>query len=82
MYSDPPAWQRLISYTRPTPERTDLISSIFSDRDEIDVVKHLSGDDAQTFIDAVNEVSYPSLLIRTGRLTLTKTPVHHRLGIG
>ena len=72
--SDPPAWQRLINYTRPTPECTDLITSIFSDRNEIDVVKHLSGDDAQTFIDAVNEVSYPLSLTKNGSVDPHQNP--------
>ena len=64
--SDPPAWQRLISHTISMPERITLITSVFSDRDEIDGVGHLSGDNAQTFIDAVNEVSYPLLLAKNG----------------
>ena len=62
--SDPPAWQRLISHTISMPERITLITSVFSDRDEIDGAGHLSGDDAQTFIDAVNEVSYPLLFAK------------------
>ena len=38
-------------------ERTSLIKSIFSDRDEVEVVGHLAGDDAQAFINVVYEVS-------------------------
>ena len=38
-------------------ERTPLIASIFSNRDEVEVVGHLAGDDAQAFIDVVYEVS-------------------------
>ena len=31
--------------------------AIFSDRDEAEVIKHLAGDNAQAFVDAVGEVS-------------------------
>jgi hypothetical protein len=55
--SDPPAWERLISHTLSTHERISLIVSIFSDRNEIEMVGHLSGDDAQAFIDVIDEVS-------------------------
>ena len=47
----------MISYSLSVDERTPLITSIFSDRDEVEVVEHLAGDDAQAFIDVVYEVS-------------------------
>ena len=47
----------MVSYPSSTEERTALIASIFSDSDEVEMVGHLSGGDAQTFIDAVDEVS-------------------------
>jgi len=31
---------------------------IFSDRNQVEIVGHLSGDDAQKFIDVVDEVSF------------------------
>ena len=37
-------------------ERAHVMASIFSDRDEVNVVVHLYGDDAQTFIDLAYEV--------------------------
>ena len=37
-------------------ERISLITDIFSDRDETEVVKCLSGDDAQSFVDVIDEV--------------------------
>ena len=39
-------------------ERVSLIETIFSVRQEIDMVKDLSGDDAQAFIDMINEASH------------------------
>ena len=39
-----------------TDERVSLITAIFSDRNEIDVVKRLRGDDAQSFVDVMDEV--------------------------
>ena len=57
MPSNPPAWKRLISPTTSAEERTDLITSIFSDRDEVKVLECLSGNDAQAFVDAIDEAS-------------------------
>jgi len=37
-------------------ERISLITDIFSDRDETEVVRHLCGDDAQTFVNIIDEV--------------------------
>ncbi|KAF9644321.1 kinase-like protein [Thelephora ganbajun] len=54
--SENPAWRRLISTTLDTNGRTPLITTIFSDRDQIEMVEHLSGDDAQRFIDVTHEV--------------------------
>ena len=56
-----PTWKRLISPTLPTRERVYLINSIFSDRDEFEVFEYLSGDDAQAFVDMINEVSIHNL---------------------
>jgi len=73
--SDPPPWKRLISYTLPTHERISLITSIFSDRGEVEAVGQLSGDDAQTFIDIINEVGVCTLLApKNGQVTPTETP--------
>ena len=38
-------------------ERINLIVSIFSDRDEFEVVKYLSGGDAQALVDVIDEAS-------------------------
>ncbi|KAF9644747.1 kinase-like protein, partial [Thelephora ganbajun] len=52
---DLPAWERLINHTLSTDERISLITSLFSDRDEVEMVGYLSGDDAQAFIDVIDE---------------------------
>jgi len=54
--SGPPTWKRLITHPLTIHERTSLITAIFSDRSEIEVVRHLCGSDAQSFIDAIDEV--------------------------
>jgi len=43
-------------------ERISRITSIFSDRNEIEIVGQLSGSDAQTFIDVIDEASLHTLL--------------------
>ena len=40
-----------------TDERVNLIKSIFSDDDEVTVFEWISGDDAQAFVDVIDEVS-------------------------
>ena len=64
MRRNPPAWKRLISPTISTDERIDLIKSIFSDRDEVEVFNYLSGGDAQAFVDTIDEASVCILLPR------------------
>lgn len=54
--SNPPAWKLLIADTLPPNERIPLITSIFSDHDELEVFKYLPTDEAQAFIDVVDEV--------------------------
>ena len=72
MCSDIPAWRRLISRPHTTDERISLVTEIFSDSNEIQVVKCLREDDAQVFIDMIDEVP-PSFLSRISRLTSTQT---------
>jgi hypothetical protein len=50
-------WKRLISRALDTPERISLITTIFSDHNQVNTVKFLSGDNVRTFIDMVHEVS-------------------------
>ena len=59
-HSGGPAWKRLIVDQHLTSEeRISLITDIFSDRDETEMVKHLRGDDAQSFVDVVYQVIPP-----------------------
>ena len=37
-------------------ERVSLIATIFADKNETEMVRNLSGDDAQAFIDVIDEV--------------------------
>ena len=56
MCSDILAWKRLIDHPLSTAERVSLITEIFSDRDRTEAVRRLSEEDAQSFIDVVDEV--------------------------
>ena len=62
MSSEPPPWKQLIDPTLPTNERVRLVKSIFSDRYEVEMLKHLSGNDAQAFVDVIYEASICVLL--------------------
>jgi len=57
MRSGDPAWKRLIGHTLATHERISLIATIFSDPNQVEMVGQLSGDDAQSFINTIDEVS-------------------------
>ena len=52
-----PLRKRLISHTAGRDERIRLIATIFSDDDQVKVVGPASGDDAQTLINVIDEVS-------------------------
>ena len=60
MPSGAPAWERLVDHPLPMNERVPLITDLFSDRDEVEAIKHLSRADAQSFVDALEEVFPPS----------------------
>ena len=57
MYSDLPAWKQLINPALTTHERVSVNMAIFSDRDEVEIIERLRGNDAQTFVDVMDEVS-------------------------
>jgi len=73
-YSDIPAWRRLISRPCATDERISLITGIFSDSNETQVVKGLRGDDAQVFVDVMDEV--PPVLPQQNTPTQTLCPIN------
>ena len=56
LLSNTPAWKCLIERSLTPDECTSLIADIFSDRDEAEAVKHLHGDNAQSFVDVIDEV--------------------------
>ena len=60
-------WEGLTRNPLPMHERVSLITTIFSNKDEVEIVRHLCGDDAQSFINAVYEArSYILLFSKNG----------------
>lgn len=55
---DTTACQRLIRRTFSLHELPSLLKVIFASKDEIDMVLLLRGDDAQAFVDVVDEVRF------------------------
>ncbi|KAF9646874.1 kinase-like protein [Thelephora ganbajun] len=55
-HSSIPAWIRLLDRPLATDQRIALIKDIFSDDNETKVVRHLHGDDAQSFVDVIDEM--------------------------
>ena len=53
---DSPSWKRLISPSLAAHERTSLIATMFSKRDEVEATRQIGGDDAQTFVNLIYEV--------------------------
>lgn len=51
-----PAWKRLIDCSLTLDKRISLVMVLFSNRDEIEVVGRLRGDDAQSFVDVMDQV--------------------------
>ena len=49
-------WKRLIDHPLAVAERVSLIVDLLSDRNETEAAKCLSGDDAQSFVNVVDEV--------------------------
>jgi len=59
--SDLPTWKRLTNNPLPTHECISLITYIFSDRNDVEVVGRLSGDYARAFVDVIDEASTHTL---------------------
>ena len=55
--SENSAWKRLTNHNLTTNERVSLIKMVFSHSDQVRMVQHLDGDDAQDCVDTINEVS-------------------------
>ena len=54
--SELPAWKQLISRTSTMDEHISLITMIFVDRDQVEMIMRLSGNDTQTLVDVIDEV--------------------------
>ena len=80
--SNPPDWKQLISFPLSTEERTALIMSIFSDPHGVEMVERLSGSDAQSFLDRVDEVNHHVISSRKVPLTLTGSSAFGWSGVG
>ena len=65
----------MINYSLTADERASLIVRIFSDHNEVEMVRCLSGDNAQAFIDTIDEASLCALLHPKSRFPL-KLPYH------
>ena len=61
IHSGVPAWKRLITCPLTTSECISLIADLLSDRGEVEAIKRLSMDEAQTFVDILDQV-FPSLV--------------------
>lgn len=72
----------MISHTLAAHERRSLVATIFSDHDQIKMVEHLSGDDAQNFIDVVDEASLHIISRSKDELVLIRTSAYFQLGDG
>ena len=57
--SDAPACRRLIERVFAPGELPSLIEAAFSSKDETDMIRRLRGNDAQTFIDVIDEACHP-----------------------
>ena len=71
--SDLPTWKRLISPHLSVDKRMSLIASIFADRDEVQAIEYLSGDDAQDFVDAIDKVNSRTISYSKAANTATET---------
>ena len=67
-YSDIPVWKTLIDNSLTTDERVSLITDLFSNRDATDSLNTLNESDAQSVIDAIDEVLVHSHVRMTGPL--------------
>ena len=67
--SDITVWKRLTDRPLTIDERVSLVADLCSDRSKIDAVKDLSGGDAQSFIDMIDEVPLRSHVRMTSPLT-------------
>ena len=65
------ACKRLINHAYLSHEVIPLIEAVFKSKDEINMLGHLRGDDAQTFVDVIHKVRLYPPLLRHGLITFT-----------
>ena len=80
--SNVPLWKHLIDRPLTTDEHVSLVADLFSDRDEVEALKGLSGGDAQLFIDVVDKVSFRSRVRMAGLLTCARTLPSRWVAVG
>ena len=61
----------MISDTLSMDEHVSLIATIFADKNETEMVRNLSGDDAQAFVDTVDKV-----MLSTFQFTIRSPYLH------
>ena len=59
--SDLPAWKQLINPALTIHERVSVNMAIFADRDKVETIERLCGDDAQTFVNVIDKVRMHAL---------------------
>ena len=57
MCREHPAWKQLISRALNEDERIALVTTVFLDDSQVEIVGHLSGDNAQSLVDTIDGAS-------------------------
>ena len=72
-YSGVPVWKRIVELPAASDKQISLIKAMFSDHDEVEEAKNLGGDDAQSFIEAMDEVhsTFPSVSGEAAHVSLS-----------
>ena len=65
--------RRLLDHPLGSEERTSVITDIFSVRDDAEIVARLRGDNAQSFVDVIDEVFLAFRLRGINPLTSVQT---------
>lgn len=53
-----PLWKCLVDRSLTSDELTSLITDISSEQEDTEIAKGLTGNDAQTFVDVIDEVPF------------------------
>lgn len=77
IYSSSAAWKRLTNNPPPLDERISLVTGIFSDYEETEVVRLFCGENSQHLVEVVDEV-YLHHIINLRKIIL----FIYRLGVG